>query len=241
VPILTSTPSFFNQPDGDVYFFLISLDNSGGFGSGHFVISGDGEYRGKAPFIAAWSDAIHDPPAELARLFSRVLELESTSKFRLNSIIENLGYNIRHPATDKLFADLEKEIEFPDGSKYRLIDLLAVQRYQQLQGRKAGSRKPRNPVGKQDACPTGRVLALRACRFLQKVNGGEVHHHCKSPPSKFILSCVSTFSGSGRFGIPDGRVEIEPVEIHDLVPRGDEIANEFPVRIAAGVDFGEGS
>lgn len=122
-------------PEGDVYFFLMSLDNSPGYGSGHVEISGDGEYRGRAPFVAAWSDAIHDPPPELAGLFARVRELESTSEFRLKSFLGDLGYNMRHPGSDKLYADLEKDIELPDGSKSRLIDLLAVLGYQQLQER----------------------------------------------------------------------------------------------------------
>lgn len=36
-------------------------------------------------------------------------------------------------------------------------------------------------------------------------------------------------------------LQVEPVEIHDFIPGGNEILNEFFLAIVAGVDFGDGA
>src|SRR5689334_6567368 len=38
-----------------------------------------------------------------------------------------------------------------------------------------------------------------------------------------------------------GAVEVEAVEVHDLVPGGDEVAHELLLRVVAGVDLGQGA
>src|SRR3954468_644395 len=37
-----------------------------------------------------------------------------------------------------------------------------------------------------------------------------------------------------------GSAEVEAVEVHDLVPRGDEVLDEPLLRVVAGVDLGDG-
>src|SRR5664280_271945 len=45
--------------------------------------------------------------------------------------------------------------------------------------------------------------------------------------------------GRGRPAWTSGSGEVEPIEIHDLVPRGDEVGHELLLRVVAGIDLRE--
>src|SRR5437773_1230350 len=48
-------------------------------------------------------------------------------------------------------------------------------------------------------------------------------------------------SDSGQFRNTGTLLDIESIEIHDLVPRGHEVAHEFLLRVVARVDLREGT
>src|SRR3954447_9072856 len=45
---------------------------------------------------------------------------------------------------------------------------------------------------------------------------------------------------SGRPGLGGSSGQVEPIEGHDLVPGGHEVADELPAGVIAGVDLGDG-
>src|SRR3954451_21443213 len=45
-------------------------------------------------------------------------------------------------------------------------------------------------------------------------------------------------SAGGRPTSPSGSREVEPIEVHDLVPRGHEVTHELLLPVVGGVDLG---
>jgi hypothetical protein len=124
-------------PDGEIYFALLSLDNSPGFGAGSVRVESGADVAGRAPFVAYWSDGVHDPPERLKPLFDHVEELSEQHGFRLQQFIaEQTGFSSAEmndaAAINELIPSLGRELELPDGTRATLADLLAITCYIRL-------------------------------------------------------------------------------------------------------------
>lgn len=71
---------------------------------------------------------------------------------------------------------------------------------------------------------------------------------CGDPVKAIPAERATSSGGMGRLspipclpGAEQSRIEVEPVEVHDLVPSGDEIRDKFRFAILASVDLGNGS
>lgn len=128
-------------PAGPVHFALFAPDNVPGFGAGSAVVEEDKTVFGSAPFVAAWSDGIHDPPESLQKLFETVRSLQSNNDFVPSAFLQQtIGTKGRLELNDsqsmnKLADNLKTVVTLPDGTRTTVADLLAVDGYLQLQSR----------------------------------------------------------------------------------------------------------
>lgn len=129
-------------PAGTVHFALFAPDNVPGFGAGSARVVAGKSVMGSAPFVAEWSDGVHEPPPRLRSLAARVAKLQKATSFDVTGFLAKHGVPgfarlLDAAATDALVEHLPKTVALPDGTKATVADLLAIAAYQRMQARLA--------------------------------------------------------------------------------------------------------
>lgn len=127
-------------PEGEIHVAVFSADNNPGFGSASLTLDIDKPMYLKIPFIAAWSDGIHQPPPALEELTSRVAEWtnaeRTTAARQWAELFENpegpdAGITSRSTA-QAMSKAADRKVEVAEGAGATLIDVLAALRYVSL-------------------------------------------------------------------------------------------------------------
>jgi hypothetical protein len=124
-------------PQGTFHAWFFANDNSPGFASETFALSGDFLRVPKTRFIAGWSDGRKDPPARLKELSDR-LAAAGLRPAKLLGIDESEPMGKQQARLRSFLTELGRTIEVGGGEKVAVGDLVAILSYENL---KNGGRK----------------------------------------------------------------------------------------------------
>ena len=127
-------------PPGTVHAFFFAPDNSPGFAAGRFEV--DGLRARRAPFVAGWSDAQHDPPPRIREVMD-LMRRHNLHADRLLGIDPSLPPQRLQEERLKLAKDLNRKVELPEGQAATVGEILAAEGYASLQEAIKQRQKPR--------------------------------------------------------------------------------------------------
>ncbi len=128
--------TIYGLPEGTVYISLFANDNKPGFASGKVDIKSGSMTSVYLPIVAAWSNAKHDPPPELAELVQELKSLDIEKEKELSSVLEELyskapegfeGVNL------VIGPYLDRTVELSTGRRARFAEVFAAMKYIELQ------------------------------------------------------------------------------------------------------------
>ncbi len=141
---------FRGLPAGEVHVAVFSPDNLPGWGAASVTLKPDEPVEVDVPWIAAWSDAIQGPPADLRALTNRLAALTEEARTEImRSAINRAG--ITGDTRDMLGqmaalgSILLDPVELPDGTRHPTGEVLAALAYAKLGGWLRDSGREPNP------------------------------------------------------------------------------------------------
>jgi hypothetical protein len=159
-------------PEGEIHVALFSADNNPGFGSASLTLAAETPMYLRMPFIAAWSDGIHQPPPALEELTTRVAEWTNAQRAVIAQQWMELfadpedpdaGLTSRSMARAMLKA-ADGRVEVSDGVTAPLLDVMAALRYVALKEQLERQGRTPNPWRPAEIRPATPRDVLRNAR-----------------------------------------------------------------------------
>lgn len=148
--------TFRGLPEGPVHLAIFSTDNVPATGAARVTLSKDWPMWIRIPFVAAWSDGVHEPPPHLEKLTNRIENLPMEDLVRLReqmmppdraegrSLFAVIGAAARQ---------LDDEFGLPDGTTVRGADLMAAMGYASLRTQFETTGRTPNPYRAAEVRP----------------------------------------------------------------------------------------